>query len=158
MTATALAARCVAAIQNGKPIFYMTASSVAPNRGYEHQKTMPAAPSPDDPNRRPISPALAHLCCHRRSKRAFCDKPLEIRGPVEFHNPMKGHTAEPNAVWIRANGTAPEDFRVHQYLLGYASDLTSCRLHCSRTEWGSLKKGCRLRRSITRCGSIVHLT
>jgi acyl-CoA thioesterase-2 len=41
---------------------------------------------------------------------------------------MKGHVAEPKRqVWIRANGTVPEDFRVHQYLLGYASTSTSCR-------------------------------
>ena len=37
-------ARRVAAIQNGKPIFYMTASFQAPENGYEHQKAMPAAP------------------------------------------------------------------------------------------------------------------
>lgn len=36
-------ARRVAAIQNGKPIFYMTASFQAPENGYEHQKAMPAA-------------------------------------------------------------------------------------------------------------------
>lgn len=32
-------ARRVAAIQNGKPIFYMTASFQAPEAGFEHQKT-----------------------------------------------------------------------------------------------------------------------
>jgi acyl-CoA thioesterase-2 len=26
-------------------------------------------------------------------------------------------------VWIRANGAVPEDLRIHQYLLGYASDF-----------------------------------
>ena len=26
-------------------------------------------------------------------------------------------------MWIRANGSVPDDLRVHQYLLGYASDL-----------------------------------
>ena len=40
-------ARRVAAIQSGKPIFYMTASFQAPEPGYEHQKVMPPAPSPD---------------------------------------------------------------------------------------------------------------
>jgi acyl-CoA thioesterase-2 len=43
---------------------------------------------------------------------------------VEFHNPLKGHVAEPTRqVWIRANGAVPEDIRIHQYLLGYASDF-----------------------------------
>ena len=41
-------ARRVAAIQHGKPIFYMTASFQAPEPGYAHQKKMPSAPSPDD--------------------------------------------------------------------------------------------------------------
>ena len=59
-------ARRVAAIQNGKPIFYMTASFQAPENGYEHQKAMPAA---------------------------------------------------------RANGAVPDNLRIHQYLLGYASDF-----------------------------------
>ena len=55
-------ARRVAAIQNGKPIFYMTASFRAPEPGYEHQKTMPAAPSPDDlKSETDIARALAHL-------------------------------------------------------------------------------------------------
>lgn len=53
----------------------------------------------------------------------LCDKPLEIR-PVEFHNPMKGHIAEPvRQVWLRANGAVPDNLRIHQYLLGYASDF-----------------------------------
>ena len=86
-------ARRVAAIQNGKPIFYMTAQS------------------------------LAHLLPPVLKDKFICDRPLEVR-PVEFHNPLKGHVAEPHRqVWIRANGSVPDDLRVHQYLLGYASDL-----------------------------------
>ena len=43
---------------------------------------------------------------------------------MEFHNPMKGHIAEPvRQVWLRANGAVPDDLRIHQYLLGYASDF-----------------------------------
>ncbi|XNM65336.1 acyl-CoA thioesterase domain-containing protein [Escherichia coli] len=63
-------ARRVAAIQNGKPIFYMTASFQAPESGYEHQKTMPAAPSSGQPTvLKPISPARWHTCCRRRLPR-----------------------------------------------------------------------------------------
>ena len=98
-------ARRVAAIQHGKPIFYMTASFQAPEPGYEHQK------------------------------------PLEIR-PVEFHNPMKGHTAEPTRqVWIRANGSVPADLRVHQYLLGYASDFNFLPVALQPHGVGFLEKG-----------------
>ncbi len=55
-------ARRVAAIQNGKPIFYMTASFRAPEAGFEHQKTMPSAPAPDGlPSETQIAQSLAHL-------------------------------------------------------------------------------------------------
>ncbi|EHY9285743.1 acyl-CoA thioesterase II [Shigella sonnei] len=107
-----------------KPIFYMTASFQAPEAGFEHQKTMPSAPAPDGlPSETQIAQSLAHLLPPVLKDKFICDRPLEVR-PVEFHNPLKGHVAEPHRqVWIRANGSVPDDLRVHQYLLGYASDL-----------------------------------
>ncbi len=83
-----------------------------------------AAPSPDGlPSETDIARKLAHLLPPQVKDKFLCDKPLEIR-PVEFHNPMKGHIAEPvRQVWLRANGAVPDDLRIHQYLLGYASDF-----------------------------------
>ena len=117
-------ARRVAAIQNGKPIFYMTASFQAPESGYEHQKSMPEAPSPDGlPSELEIAHKLSHLLPQPLKEKFLRDKPLEIR-PVEFHNPMKGHVAPPaRQVWIRANGRVADDLRVHQSLLGDASEF-----------------------------------
>ncbi|MBB3323736.1 acyl-CoA thioesterase II [Atlantibacter sp. RC6] len=117
-------ARRVAAIQNGKPIFYMTASFQAHESGFEHQKTMPAAPGPDSlKSETEIAREFEHFLPPPVREKFLCDKPLEIR-PVEFHNPLKGHVAEPSRlVWFRANGALPADLRVHQYLLGYASDF-----------------------------------
>ncbi|HFZ8993873.1 TPA: acyl-CoA thioesterase II [Citrobacter freundii] len=117
-------ARRVAAIQNGKPIFYMTASFQAQEVGFEHQKTMPSAPAPDGlKTETEIAQSLAHLLPQALKDKFICDRPLEVR-PAEFHNPLKGHVAEPKRqVWMRANGTAPDDIRVQQFLLGYASDL-----------------------------------
>ncbi len=96
----------------------------APEAGFEHQKTMPSAPAPDGlPSETQIAQSLAHLLPPVLKDKFICDRPLEVR-PVEFHNPLKGHVAEPHRqVWIRANGSVPDDLRVHQYLLGYASDL-----------------------------------
>ena len=37
-------ARRVSAVQNGQPIFYMTASFQAPEDGFEHQNSMPQVP------------------------------------------------------------------------------------------------------------------
>jgi acyl-CoA thioesterase-2 len=135
-------ARRVAAIQNGKPIFYMTASFQAPEPGYEHQKVMPPAPSPDElKSETDIARALAHLLPTQMKEKFICDKPLEIR-PVEFHNPMRGHTAEPKRqVWIRANGIVPDDFHVHQYLLGYASDFNFLPVALQPHGVGFLEKG-----------------
>ena len=117
-------ARRVAAIQNGKPIFYMTASFQAPEDGFEHQKSMPDAPPPEGlKSETDIARALEKFLPPQVREKFICDKPLEIR-PVEFHNPMKGHVAEPaRQVWIRASGAMPDDFRLHQSLLGYASDF-----------------------------------
>ncbi|RJT19637.1 acyl-CoA thioesterase II [Buttiauxella izardii] len=117
-------ARRVAAIQNGKPIFYMTASFQAPEPGFEHQKTMPAAPAPENlKSETEIAMAFEKLLPQTLKEKFLCEKPLEIR-PVVFHNPMQGHVDEPTRqVWIKANGQMPDDLHVHQYLLGYASDF-----------------------------------
>ncbi|EDQ2187643.1 acyl-CoA thioesterase II [Salmonella enterica subsp. enterica serovar Infantis] len=135
-------ARRVAAIQNGKPIFYMTASFQAPEPGFEHQKTMPTAVGPEGlPSETEIAQSLAHLLPPIRKEKFLCDRPLEIR-PVEFHNPLKGHVAAPvRQVWIRANGTVPDDIRVHQYLLGYASDLNFLPVALQPHGIGFLEKG-----------------
>ncbi len=117
-------ARRVSAIQNGKPIFYMTASFQAPEPGFEHQKTMPAAPAPENlKSETEIAMAFEKLLPQTLKDKFLCEKPLEIR-PVVFHNPMQGHVDEPvRQVWMRANGKMPADLRVHQHLLGYASDF-----------------------------------
>lgn len=85
---------------------------------------MPTVVGPEGlPSETEIAQSLAHLLPPILKEKFLCDRPLEIR-PVEFHNPLKGHVAAPvRQVWIRANGTVPDDIRVHQYLLGYASDL-----------------------------------
>jgi acyl-CoA thioesterase-2 len=135
-------ARRVAAIQNGKPIFYMTASFQAPEPGYEHQMPMPPAPSPESlKSETDIARSLAHLLPPAVQEKFLSDKPLEIR-PVEFHNPLRGHVAEPKRqVWIRANGAMPEDFRIHQYLLSYASDFNFLPVALQPHGIGFLEKG-----------------
>ena len=117
-------ARRVAAIQNGKPIFYMTASFQAPEPGFEHQKVMPGAPAPENlKSETEIAMAFEKLLPLSLKEKFLCEKPLEIR-PVGFHNPMQGHVDEPvRQVWMRANGIMPTELHVHQYLLGYASDF-----------------------------------
>ncbi|BDH46802.1 acyl-CoA thioesterase II [Salmonella enterica subsp. enterica serovar Choleraesuis] len=117
-------ARRVAAVQNGKPIFYMTASFQAPESGFEHQKPMPAAPAPDNlPSESDIARSLEKFIPERAREKFLSERPLEFR-PVVFHNPLKGHVDKPQRqVWLRANGPVPDDIQLHQQLLGYASDF-----------------------------------
>ncbi|MFS2222474.1 acyl-CoA thioesterase II [Pantoea sp. B65] len=117
-------ARRVSAIQNGQPIFYMTASFQAAESGYEHQKSMPSVPGPETlPSETDIAHQLVEFIPQNAREKFLAEKPLEMR-PVKFHNPLKGHVDEPaRQVWFRANGQMPEDRGIHQYLLGYASDF-----------------------------------
>lgn len=119
-----LAARRIKAIQDGEPIFYMTASFKAHEKGFEHQDEMPSAPDPEDL----ISEqemALLHtdmIPAHLRDK-LVCEKPIEMR-PVTLIHPVEPEI-EPakRLVWFKANGKMPDDSRVHRYLLAYASDF-----------------------------------
>ncbi|HDL7926374.1 TPA: acyl-CoA thioesterase II [Yersinia enterocolitica] len=117
-------ARRVSAIQNGKPIFYMTASFQSQEAGFEHQNTMPDVPPPEGlMSETDIARKFAHLIPETVRDKFIGHQPIEMR-PVKFHNPLQGSTAEPNRyVWFKANGEMPDDLRVHQYLLGYASDF-----------------------------------
>ncbi|MBX9497742.1 acyl-CoA thioesterase II [Yersinia enterocolitica] len=117
-------ARRVSAIQNGKPIFYMTASFQSQEKGFEHQNTMPDVPPPEGlMSETDIARKFAHLIPEKVRDKFIGHQPIEMR-PVKFHNPLQGSTAEPNRyVWFKANGEMPDDLRVHQYLLGYASDF-----------------------------------
>ncbi|WP_145931244.1 acyl-CoA thioesterase II [Yersinia bercovieri] len=121
---TSFSARRISAIQNGKPIFYMTASFQSQEEGFEHQNNMPEVPSPDGlMSESDIARQFAHLIPEKVREKFIGNQPIEMR-PVKFHNPLQGSVEEPNRyVWFRANGEMPDDLRVHQYLLGYASDF-----------------------------------
>lgn len=117
-------ARRVSAIQNGKPIFYMTASFQSQEDGFEHQNTMPDVPPPEGlMSETDIARKFAHVIPEKVREKFIGNQPIEMR-PVKFHNPLQGSKAEPNRyVWFKANGEMPDDLQVHQYLLGYASDF-----------------------------------
>ncbi|MDX6910799.1 acyl-CoA thioesterase II [Hafnia paralvei] len=117
-------ARRVKAVQHGKPIFFMTASFQTAEEGFEHQNVMPEVPAPESlKSESEIANSMAHLIPESVREKFTCEKPLEMR-PVTFHNPLMGTVEEPiRNVWFKANGEMPDDPRIHQYLLGYASDF-----------------------------------
>jgi len=117
-------ARHVSAIQNGKPIFYLTASFQTLEPGFEHQNAMPDVPPPEDfPSEQDIARRLSLSLPAGIREKMTRDRPIEMR-PVVFHNPFQGTLDKPQRyVWFRARGHLPDDRDCHQYLLGYASDF-----------------------------------
>ncbi len=116
--------RRVKAIQNGKPIFYMTASFQNEEAGVTHQASMPSVPGPDNlRSSRDFYRENAELIPEKIRNKVICDYPIEMR-PVNFQNPFKPEITQPQRfVWFKANGEMPDDPRVHKYLLAYASDF-----------------------------------
>ncbi|SEG45311.1 acyl-CoA thioesterase II [Vibrio hangzhouensis] len=115
--------RRVKAIQDGRPIFYLTASYHGEAPGFEHQNSMPEVAGPENfVSESELAARIADFL-PPKIREAFCsEEAIEVR-PVTVINPLKPEKAEPKQyLWIRANGVVPNDALVHQYVLGYASD------------------------------------
>ena len=118
-----LSTRRVKAVQNGRPIFYLTASYHGDAEGFNHQNSMPDIPGPENyASESELASQIADFL-PEKIKQIFCgEKPIEVR-PVTVINPLKPVRAEPKQyLWIKANGNVPDDQLIHQYLLAYASD------------------------------------
>lgn len=115
--------RRVKAVQYGRPIFYLTASYQAEEPGLSHQSTMPDVPPPESLQ---SEQALVHAIADKLPKQAVetfgSQRPIEVR-PVTAVNPLAPKPEAPKQyLWIKANGAMPDDPRIHQYVLAYASD------------------------------------
>ncbi len=116
--------RRVQALQYGKPIFYLTASFQVEEDGYDHSPSMPDVPGPDglvsehDFFQNNIDKIPTHL-----REIIAGEKPIDIRH-VQVNDPFKPQVMPAQRqVWIKANGSLPDDMRIHRYLLAYASDF-----------------------------------
>ena len=115
--------RRVLAIQHGEAIFSLSASFQLPQDGLEHTEPEPLdVPGPE---------TLPDLAERARSGRGVgwlseIPRPLDIRFVDEpVWSPRRtGATDEPMRVWMRADGSLPDDRLLHVCLLTYASDLT----------------------------------
>ncbi|MEM8973317.1 MAG: acyl-CoA thioesterase II [Pseudomonadota bacterium] len=117
--------RRVRAIQHGRPIFAMSVSFQKFEEGFNHHSQMPVVPPPED---LPHEQALRDKIIERLPKtmRNYWDheRPLEMR-PVDSSRYNEQPKAEPQqSIWMRANGKLPDDPRLHQCILAYASDFT----------------------------------
>jgi len=116
--------RRVKAIQFGQPIFYMTASFHGEEPGHDHQSPMPSVPGPEGlKSDLDVHRENEHLIPEPLRAKFTSEKPIQMRF-VTHYNPFKPEVTEAKRyVWIKANGELPNDQRVHQYLLAYASDF-----------------------------------
>lgn len=116
--------RRVKAIQHGRPIFYLTASYLGDDEGFDHQEvTMPKVHGPEGlPSESQLAESLAKYLPEQIQK-AFCgEKAIEVR-PVVVNNPLNPEKLPAKQyLWIKANGQLPDDPILHQCLLGYGSD------------------------------------
>lgn len=116
--------RRVQAIQNGKAIFYMTASFQHAEQGFDHQDSMPNVAAPES-----LSSFTDYLkdnqehIPERLRQKFLAEKPIDIR-PVQQYNWLAPKPTDSiHQVWIKANGQLSDDLRMHTYLLAYTSDF-----------------------------------
>jgi acyl-CoA thioesterase-2 len=115
--------RRVVAIQHGKPIFNMSASFQLVEEGIEHQ-----TPMPDVVGR--SSSSASRSGCGRTPTRWAAGTPVPGRSTCATSatrpgSPRTAVTAGPSSqVWMRADGTLPDDPLVHVCAVTFASDMT----------------------------------
>jgi len=116
--------RRIKAIQNGKAIFYMTVSFQCPEEGYNHQDVMPTVPNPDDvPSYSDFLSANKDAIPIGMREKFLSEKPIEIR-PIQQYNWFKPEKTDSNyQIWLKTNGNLPDDLRIHNCMLAYASDF-----------------------------------
>jgi acyl-CoA thioesterase-2 len=113
--------RRVVAIQHGKAIFNLQTSFQVAEEGLDHQATMPDVPGPEElpdfPTRMgPYAEVLGDWF-HR-------PRPIDVRY-VDWNPPDRREPLPPfQRVWLRADGTLPDDPVLHACVLTYASDMT----------------------------------
>ena len=98
--------RRIKVIQNGKAIFNMDCSFQVSEAGLSHQMAGPSFSAPDEEKMVPGLKTRPFLSFREDHKKLLIEEPQE---------------PEQN-VWIKANGTAPDDPRLHMALLAYQSD------------------------------------
>lgn len=117
--------RRVIAIQHGRAIFSLSASFHNNEDSFDHQSEMPdvphadTLPSEEELKRQFIGDLPAHMKTYWQRER-----PIELR-PVDLSRFTGDSNREPQQyIWMRATGRLPDESRLHQCVLAYASDFT----------------------------------
>ncbi|MGQ0672865.1 MAG: acyl-CoA thioesterase II [Hyphomicrobium sp.] len=117
--------RRVKAIQHGRPMFAMSASFHKDEPGFEHQAEMPDVPAPEAlPSAFDLMGRTIERLPESMRKYWSRERPIDMR-PVEVARYMVRDRQPPiQHVWMRASGRLPDDPKLHQCVLAYASDFT----------------------------------
>jgi acyl-CoA thioesterase II len=115
--------RRVLAVQHGEAIFSLSASFQVAQEGLEHSDAAPVGvPEPES------LPDLGERIAAGGEGGWLRDfpRPLDIRsvGEPMWSSKRVGPSDDPVQVWMRADGTLPDDRLLHVCMLTYASDLT----------------------------------
>jgi acyl-CoA thioesterase-2 len=113
--------RRVVAIQHGRAIFNLSTSFHDDEAGLEHQFPMPEAPDPE------TLPTLSERLAPWRDELGdWLSRPRPIDQRYVGELPWLGRDArEPyQRLWIRADGTLPDDPLLHACVAAYASDMS----------------------------------
>lgn len=117
--------RRVTAVQHGDAIFHLSASFQRTEPGLEHQLSMPEAPDPEGlPTWRERLEALGDEVPEEERRWFAGDRPIDTR-PVDWVNPFRPEKRPARQLlWLRANGTLPDDPLLHACVVAYASDMS----------------------------------
>lgn len=114
--------RRVTAIQKGRPIFTMSCSFNVNSAGFAHDVPMPDVPDPESlPSDIELGATVKDL---PKAFKRFINiaRPIECRLPGGIDQLLCKNSAPQQSIWIRAKGVLPDDPRLHQVALAYASD------------------------------------
>jgi acyl-CoA thioesterase-2 len=115
--------RRVVAIQHGKAIFNLSASFQVAESGADHQLPMPEAP---DPESLPTFHERMEPWKEQMGDWYSRPRPIDIRyvdDPPRALDRTEKRQAE-QQVWLRADGTLPDDPLLHVCIVVYASDMS----------------------------------
>ncbi|WP_235934086.1 acyl-CoA thioesterase [Paramicrobacterium chengjingii] len=110
------------AYQKGMPILSMIASFQDEDAGLDHAAPMPDVTDPDD---LPSDTEILGSIDDPRARAWSADRPFEIRHasePIYLAPPTQKSSEQ--MLWLRAKRALPDDRRLHQAALAYASDYT----------------------------------
>ena len=114
--------RRVVAIQHGRPIFNLQASFHDPEPGLDYHMAAPL----DVPPPESLPTYRERMERHRDRIGAWLDRPRPIDTRYAPPDPAlePGIKTEGQLVWMRADGTLPDDPVLHACIVTYASDMT----------------------------------